>query len=112
MIHVSNTVDEKYVEFCSNLPSGSGINGNWVVKETKNKIHFKNSYHHMYENGMYADWQDFSIVIDKTAWKNGKYSEFDLQFNNGECYLTRVSDLRSYLEDTFYYELEMLEENK
>lgn len=49
-----------------NLPSGSGIDGETTIDYEKSKpdrIVIDSSYHVMDENGMYAGWVDYRVII-------------------------------------------------
>jgi len=86
-----------------NLPHGSGIDCDWFCeKNGAGKVVCYNSYHCMDEFGYYDGYADFSV-----RWVAGKEKDFRLMFHgvNGQ-YLDRKYQLREYLEDTFYYNLE------
>jgi hypothetical protein len=111
---VSRTVPEKFIDFCSNLQHGGGIDADWSVWEPKTgkNLYFSNSYHLMDENGFYAGWQDFTLVISKKNWANDNYTDFTIEFNNGVRYLTEQIYLKEYLYDTFHYTLGEMRKEK
>jgi len=89
------------------LPHGSGIDCDWEFSEQKDgKLVCKNSYHAMDEWGGYIGFIDFSIRFHR---KNP--TDFILQFHTNKAGYRQIerTDLRSYLDDIFYYALEKFE---
>lgn len=80
------------------LPHGSGIDSDWIVADYSDYgINCFNSFHVMDENGMYAGWADFYIMVDIRDPLN-----FSLHFRGNEAQsLNRRFGLREYLEDLF-----------
>lgn len=82
------------------LPHGGGFDCDWVVIDMGRYFRCHGGYHAKNEFGMYDGWQSVQVIIPKN-----KPSEFKLHFINGN-YISRKYDLRDYIEDTIYYELE------
>jgi hypothetical protein len=79
------------------LPHGSGINGDWIISETKDRFIATNFYDTMNENGFYDVAVDFQLTIPK---KNPM--DFRLKFIGSRAqYYVKKYMLRDYLEETF-----------
>ena len=100
--------DRKIEEFkrqlFDTLPSGSGIDGEWNITETKNAIVCSNFWHCINKNGFYDGYIDFDIVFPHNAslydfkihaknWKNNRYKI--------KRYWKSLQ-VKEYIEDTIY----------
>lgn len=83
----------KKEELIKKLPHGSGIDGEWYLEETKDKIYACNSFHVMDDYGYYVTWVDFCVVFPKKNPKN-----FKVKIKNN-YYYARKYGLKEYLED-------------
>jgi hypothetical protein len=92
------------------LPSGSGIDGRWNIKETRNAIVCSNFWHCLNENGYYDGYIDFDIVFPHYAslydfkihaknWRNNRYKI--------ERYWKNLQ-VKEYIEDTIYQSIKQL----
>src|SRR5574344_1207404 len=57
------------------LPSGSGFdNGCKIVEEKSSgeKLVINSSYHHLDENGYYAGWSDFTVIVKPCLFRKLK----------------------------------------
>lgn len=67
MAKIWNPQTLKTIQFeIDKLPHGSGIDGTNSLDidlSTPDKLVFKIPYHHMDENGFYAGWDDFKIIV-------------------------------------------------
>lgn len=79
------------------LPHGSGINSDWVVRRnTTGKVVAYNSFA-VLKDGRYIGYADFSV-----RWIPGKPEQFRLMFHGPYAqYLNTQHNLREYLEDLF-----------
>jgi hypothetical protein len=107
-IHPDNLDDDDIVKLiCDVLPHGSGINGEWYIRELKNgKIVFSNSYHAMNQWGCYVTWVSFSFIVDLSDIDN-----FRLVFHEKYRYWIDRLDLKNYLETLFCECLSELPQN-
>lgn len=81
------------------LPSGSGIDGDWHAEmSSSSRMRFSNGYHCINEHGFYEDWAYFTVIIDLD---DREY--FRLMFHGDRSQrLARRHQLREYLEDIIY----------
>lgn len=82
---------------------GSGIDASWEITSKGDYTEICNAYHRMDENGYYAGWYDFMIVIphiQPTAWVLSVASNDEENLNIIE------TDLADYLYDVFSCVLE------
>lgn len=99
------SIGEK-VKLLKDLPSGSGINGEWYFSLIGDNVHLHNDFEPINENGFYDGSVLFSIVIPKNLllcenWQ-AIATDFVLHFHGGVAqYMERKYFLRNYLEDTF-----------
>lgn len=94
---------EAYIEELErSLSHGSGIDGRWNIEDKGRYIKACNFYHCMNSVGYYNGFASFTLIIPK---KNPL--DFRLHFNGKEAaYKNRQYQLREYLEDVFYCDLE------
>ena len=85
------------------LPSGSGFNDDYDVKEYSQTWHITSAYQVMNENGFYDGYQFFKIILPKD--KNKWLDDFKLQFCRGNRLSVKYY-LRDYMEDTIAGNLE------
>ena len=88
------------------LPHGSGIDGrNEITKAGDNEIVISSEFHHMDENGFYAGWFYFDIVV-RPSLKYGMTVTFRITKNDTDLSDEKIRELYDdYLCDTFYFEL-------
>lgn len=68
---------EKLMELIDELPHGSGIDGETQLDfedSTPNRLYFYIDYHCMNENGMYAGWYPYKIIVTPSL-----QNDFDLR---------------------------------
>lgn len=88
-------------EVAEKLPHGSGINSDWHLTETKDKIYAFNSYDTMDEHGFYGPSVNFTVAMPKRNLK-----DLRLSFGKGSHYWVQKYALRDYLEDQISFSLE------
>lgn len=86
--------EDKLTEYIESLPHGSGIDGrNWMDKKsTPNKLIFHIEYHCMDENGMYAGWYGYKIIVTPSL-----QNDFDLRIVGKDT----PNQAKEYLYDVF-----------
>lgn len=83
----------------TDIPHGSGVNGNWSVSVQKNNhtLVFSNSYHGMTEYGFYDGYADFDLLVPIFSPDEFRVVFHGTGFRRKSWYW----DLRDYLEDLF-----------
>lgn len=93
MTKTSKAMVERFTEELS----GSGINYDWNIEETKTSFRASNSFDTMTEGGAYDEAADFTVIFAK----KGKMEDFKLQFNGKTAQKMNAKyGLREYLDDT------------
>ena len=87
---------DKISEYISELPHGSGIDGKtWMdEKSTPDKLIFHIEYHCMDENGMYAGWYPYKIIVTPSL-----QNDFDLKIIGKDT----PNMAKEYLYEVFEY---------
>ena len=88
--------EDKLTEYIKSLPHGSGIDGRtWMdEKSTVNKLIFHIEYHCMDENGYYAGWYPYKIIVTPSL-----QNDFDLNIVGKDT----PNQAKEYLYETFQY---------
>lgn len=75
---------------------GSGINGDWHIKETRTSYRISNFFSTMTEYGYYDVDVDFTVIFPKDK----DMRDFRLMFTSTQEYYVGKYALREYLDDT------------
>jgi len=93
--HKMSTLTNLYI--ANLLPHGSGFNGDWEVKLTKDRVTCYNTYDHMDENGFYDAYLPFSVTFKPNGYIGIRF----LGLTNQGRYFVEMDGLRQYFEDVF-----------
>ena len=88
---------DKLLEYIDELPHGSGIDGKSemdLIDSTPNKLIFYIEYHCMDENGYYAGWYSYKIIVTPSL-----SFDFDLKIVGKDT----PNQAKEYLYETFQY---------
>ena len=91
--------DEKRKAIHNALPSGSGIDngcGLNIAASKRDKIVINSSFHVMDENGFYAEWIDFVVVVKPT------FRGIDIDIKGKFSGNRNAYGLKDYLAQLFY----------
>ena len=84
-----------------NLPTGSGFNSGWGIKDEGNKFIATTSFQVIGEHDMYEGFASITVRVLKS-----KPKEFKLFFDDSRSReLNRKHELRDFLIDTIFYTL-------
>jgi hypothetical protein len=88
--------EDKLTEYIESLPHGSGIDGRtWMdEKSSENKLIFHIEYHCMDENGYYAGWYSYKIIVTPSL-----QNDFDLKIVGKDT----PNQAKEYLYEVFQY---------
>jgi len=88
--------EDKLTDYIESLPHGSGIDGRtWMdEKSDENKLIFHIEYHCMDENGYYAGWYSYKIIVTPSL-----SFDFDLKIVGKDT----PNQAKEYLYETFQY---------
>ena len=88
--------EDKLTDYIESLPHGSGIDGRtWMdEKSDENKLIFHIEYHCMDENGYYAGWYSYKIIVTPSL-----QNDFDLNTVGKDT----PNMAKEYLYEVFQY---------
>ena len=92
-----NIHGQKIEDYIEELPHGSGIDGKTSFdfeKSTPNKLIFHIEYHYMDENGFYAGWYSYKIIVTPSL-----QNDFNLNIVGKDT----PNMAKEYLYETFQY---------
>ena len=107
LTEVDDFDDEQSHYLESLLPSGSGIDSGMKIdieKSNRNEITLTGDYHYMDDNGFYAGWFGFSVVIASDLAHGPHVKDFSITYNNTELDKEWIVEFfGDYLSETVSY---------